>query len=296
MRREDLVHADCGIAQTLGLVGDWWSWLILREIAAGLSRFEQLQDALGISRRALSERLTGLVSDGVLAKQPYSQRPPRHDYVLTGRGEGLLPVLIAMQEFGDRYMLGDGSVTAVPGERECERIHTLVGSVLPPITLTAHDGNDVRLGADGSWQVLYCFPGAWADDAQAYPPGWGSIPGAAGCTLESKTYAARYDAFVELGCSPYGISTQRPDQLAAFAALARLPFPLLSDQEGDLAAALRLPMFRTAGVERLKRQSLLVGPDRVVRHVQAPVTDPAGSVDEMLAVVQACVSNPEVSS
>lgn len=284
MHREELAEANCGIAQTLGLVGDWWTWLILRDIAGGVSRFDQIQEALGISRRALAERLAGLVRDGVLAKQAYSARPPRYDYVLTDRGEGLLPVLIAMQEFGDQHLLGDGSVTAAIGALESERGQALIGSELPPVTLTAHDGHRVRLGSGGDWHVLYCFPGAWVPDAQGYPPGWSSIPGAAGCTLESKTYSARHRAFAELGCSIFGISTQRPDQLAAFAEFIRLPFPLLSDQDNDLAIALRLPMFRTGGVDRFKRQSILVDPDRIIRYVQAPIADPAASVNEMLAV------------
>jgi DNA-binding HxlR family transcriptional regulator len=295
MRREELADAGCGIAQTLGLVGDWWSWLILRDIAGGHSRFDQLQDTLGISRRALAERLAGLVRDGVLTKQPYSNRPPRHDYVLTARGEGLLPVLIAMQEFGDRHLLGDGSVTAAPGDRESERVRAMAGSALPAVTLVAHDGQPVRLGASGSWQILYCFPGAYAPGAQGYPPGWGSIPGAAGCTLESKTYAARHGSFAELGCEVYGISTQRPDQLASFAEFARLPFRLLSDQDRALAAALRLPMFRVAGVDHLKRQSLLVDLAGVIRHVQAPIADPAASVEEMLAIAGACTAGPAAS-
>ena len=283
LRREELGDADCGIAQTLGLIGDWWSWLILRDIAGGLSRFDQLQEALGISRRALAERLAGLVGDGVLARRAYSTRPPRYDYVLTARGEGLIPVLLAMQEFGDRHLLGDGSVTATIGERESDRVQALLGAALPPLALAADDGRPVRLGE--AWQVLYCFPGAWAPAAQGYPPDWSSIPGAKGCTLESTTYAARHASFVELGCEVYGVSTQRPDQLASFAAHVGLPFGLLSDQDGELAAALRLPMFRTSGVDRLKRVSLLLDPDGVVRHVQAPVTDPAGSVGEMLAAV-----------
>jgi peroxiredoxin len=77
-------------------------------------------------------------------------------------------------------------------------------------------------------------------------------------------------------------STQRPDQLRAFAEHARLPFPLLSDQDARLAAALRLPTFRVAGTDRLKRLTLLLDPSAVVRAVQFPITDPAGSVDAML--------------
>ena len=82
------------------------------------------------------------------------------------------------------------------------------------------------------------------------------------------------------------MSTQRPDQLAAFAAYARLPYPLLSDEDGRLAAGLLLPTFRAGGVARLKRLTLLLDPEAVVRAVQFPVTDPAGSVDEMLAEVR----------
>lgn len=83
-----------------------------------------------------------------------------------------------------------------------------------------------------------------------------------------------------------GVSTQRPDQLRAFAGHARLPYPLLSDEDGRLAAGLLLPTFRAGGVDRFKRLTLLVGPDAVVRAVQFPVTDPAGAVDEILDIVR----------
>lgn len=283
MRREDLGDADCGIAQTLGVVQDWWSWLIVREVASGATRFDIIQDTLGISRRALSERLASLVDDGVLERHAYSTRPPRHDYVLTGRGEGLLPILIAMQEFGDRWLLGDGSVAATSAVRsvESERVHRLVGTALPDLVLPAHDGTQVALRRE-AWRVLYLFPGAFVAGVQAYPPGWDDIPGAPGCTLESRTYAARHAAFAALGVDVHGVSTQRPDQQKAFAGFARLPFRLLADPDARLAAALRLPVFRVAGADRYKRQSLLVDPAGVVRFVQAPITDPAGSVDDML--------------
>lgn len=293
MRHEDLADADCGIAQTLGVVGDWWSWLIVREIAGGVTRFDAMQHSLGISRRALTERLATLVDHGTLRRAAYSKRPPRYDYLLTEVGEGLLPVLVAMQEFGDRFLLGDGSVTATSAasSREAERVHSLAGRRVPTISLPAHDGTSVRL-VGGGWRVLYFFPGAFVPDVHGYPPNWAEIPGAAGCTLESKTYAARHAAFAELGCEVYGVSTQRPDQQAAFVSFASLPFSLLSDADSRVAAALRLPMFRAAGVDRFKRQSLLIGPEGFVRHVQMPITDPAGSVDEMLEVVRTAVDSP----
>ena len=288
MRHEELADADCGVAQTLGVVSDWWSWLIIRDIAGGSTRFDQLQQSLGISRRALAERLAQLAEHGMLRKVRYSQRPPRFDYLLTAKGEGLLPVLIAMQEFGDRHVMGDGSVTATAaaGSPEAQRVHELAGRTVPDLTLAAHDGTSVALRGMPRWRVLYLFPGAFAPGTHGYPPNWGEIPGAAGCTLESITYAAHHAKFAEAGSEVLGISTQRPDQLAAFATYAKLPFRLASDQDGRLAAALRLPMFRAAGTDRFKRQSLLVDPAGTVRFTQMPITDPAASVSEMLTALR----------
>ncbi|MEU4780290.1 winged helix-turn-helix transcriptional regulator [Micromonospora sp. NPDC023633] len=288
MRRADLADADCGIAQALGVLGDWWTFLIVREVAGGTTRFDALHRELGVSRRALTERLAGLVAHGVLERRPYSAHPPRFDYLLTAKGEGLLPVLIALQDWGTRHVMGDSDLTATAdaASAEARRVHNLIGRRLPDAVLPGHDGRPVAPADTRGWSVLYFFPGAFAPGARALPPGWGEIPGAAGCTLESTSYAARHADFRAAGARVLGVSTQRPDQLADFVVHAELPFPLLSDQDGRLAAGLSLPMFRAGGVERFKRLTLLVGPDAVVRAVQFPVTDPAGSVDEMLALVR----------
>jgi DNA-binding HxlR family transcriptional regulator/peroxiredoxin len=275
VRRVELIDADCGIEQALGVLTDWWTFLVVRDIAGGVTRFEGLQRSLGVSRRALTERLAALVEHGVLRRVPYSEHPPRHDYVLTPKGEGLLPVLIALQEWGDRHVLGDGSLTATatPTSAEAHRVHDLVG----------HRITGLRLE---TWTVLYFFPGAFAPDTAGYPPGWGTIPGAAGCTLESLTYASRAADFAAAGVQIRGVSTQRPDQLEAFATHANLPFPLLSDTDAKLAAGLRLPTFRAAGEDRFKRLTLLTDPTATIKAVQYPITDPAGSVTEMLKQVQ----------
>lgn len=288
VRREDLADADCGIAQALGVMGDWWAFLVVRDIAGGTTRFDALQHELGMSRRALAERLSSLVEHGVLAKRAYSVHPPRYDYVLTAKGEGLLPVLIALQDWGTRHVMGDGELTATaqPTSAEARRVHALVGRRLPDVLLQRHDGQVVPPAALGTWTVLYFFPGAFAPADHAYPPGWGDIPGTRGCTVESTTYASRYPDFQAAGADVRGISTQRPDQLAAFVAHARLPFPLLSDQDDKIAAGLLLPTFRTAGADRFKRQSLLIDPTGAIRAVQFPITDPAGSVSEMLDLVE----------
>ncbi|MBM0278182.1 winged helix-turn-helix transcriptional regulator [Micromonospora tarensis] len=294
MRREDLADADCGIAQALGVLGDWWTFLIVRDVAGGTTRFDALHRELGISRRALTERLAALVEHGVLQRRPYSAHPPRHDYLLTGKGEGLLPVLIALQDWGTRHLMGDGTVTATAaaGSAEERRAHDLVGQRMPEVVLPGPDGQSVAVGAAGGWRVLYFFPGAYAPGSTGYPPGWAEIPGARGCTLESTTYAKRHPDFRAAGVEVYGISTQRPDQLADFAAHAGIPFPLLSDQDGRLGAGLLLPVFRAGGLTRFKRLTLLVDASAVVRAVQFPVTDPAGSVDEMLALARGHTTVP----
>lgn len=295
MKRDDLADATCGIAQALGVVGDWWTFLVVREVAGGTTRFDGIQSALGISRRALSERLGHLVEHGILSRAPYSERPVRHDYLLTAKGEGLLPVLLALQEFGDRYVLGDGAVTATAAATsvEAQRVHDLVGTKVADVELPAHTGEAIRLPpADGGWRVVYFFPGAFAPGARAYPAGWGDIPGAAGCTLESTTYAAHHREFVAAGADVVGISSQRTDQQAAFAEHAGLPFALLSDVDLRVGTAMRLPAFRVAGTDRYKRQTLLVDPTGAVRHAQMPITDPAGSVTEMLDRVRAFVRRP----
>jgi DNA-binding HxlR family transcriptional regulator/peroxiredoxin len=275
----DVSDPDCAISQALAVVGQGWTLLVVRDLAGGLSRFDELQASLGVPRKTLADRLALLVAEGVVERRAYSQRPPRSSYHLTARGLGLLPVLIALQDWGTRHVLGDGSVTGAAEALETRRVHDLVGSTVPGLHL---GGVDPVVG----WTVLFCFPGAFAPaavpDRDSYPPGWSDIPGTRGCTLEAITYRDRAGAFTELGVTVHGVSTQRTDQQQAFADWAALPFRLLSDIELRLTGALRLPTFRAAGVDRLKRVTLLVDPGRVVQAVQYPVSDPAGSVDDML--------------
>ena len=93
----------CSVAQCLEVVGEWWSMLIVRDAFLGVSRFDQFQERLGISRNVLNQRLNHLVEKGVLTKIAYSEHPPRYDYRLTERGRDLWPVLTAMRQWGDKY-------------------------------------------------------------------------------------------------------------------------------------------------------------------------------------------------
>ncbi|MDH6538808.1 winged helix-turn-helix transcriptional regulator [Streptomyces sp. SPB4] len=286
-QRTHLGDADCSIAQALDVVGDWWTLLIVRDTARGLHRFDELQRELGMSRKVLAERLKLLVEAGVLTRTPYQERPVRHEYRLTPRGRGLLPVLVALQDWGDAWILGEGEMTATTEEssKEAARVHALRGTRLPELLLPDRFGELRDPVADTPFTVLYCFPGAYAR-AEAYPPGWAGIPGAKGCTLESCTFRDQLAEFTAAGATVHGVSTQRPDEQREFAEHERLRFPLLSDAELDLVTALRLPTFRAGGVSRLKRLTLVVDRERTVREVFYPIRDIEASVAEALAAVR----------
>lgn len=284
MKHRELSAADCAIAQALGVVGDWWTLLVIRDIAAGTTRFDGLQRALSISRKTLTERLKSLVAHGVLDKVHYSKHPPRFEYHLTETGRGLLPVLTALQDWGTRYIAGDGSLTATsaPTSAETRRVSDLVGRRLPPLTLPSDKAPEVD-PAGPEWTVLFAFPGAFTPTGAAHPPGWHDIPGATGCTAQSTAYRDKFASFTARGVTVHGLNTQPPDELRAFAKHLALPFPLLSDADLQLTVALRLPTFRAGGMDRLKRLTLLIDPTRTIRAVHFPIPDPTTTADEVLA-------------
>ncbi len=108
VERKSFSDMHCSVAQCLEVVGEWWSMLVLRDAFLGVTRFDDIQERLGISRNILNQRLNRLVDAGVLAKVPYSQHPPRYDYRLTQKGRDLWPVLTAMRQWGDRHAAPDG--------------------------------------------------------------------------------------------------------------------------------------------------------------------------------------------
>lgn len=108
MRRTSFAESECPIANSLELVGEWWSMLILRDAFDGHTRFDDFQRSLGIAPNMLTRRLAALVDAGLLAKRPYQQRPPRYEYVLTARGRDFRPVLLALYAWGDRHLTAEG--------------------------------------------------------------------------------------------------------------------------------------------------------------------------------------------
>ena len=108
VRRASFEAMNCSIAQCLEVVGEWWSFLILREAFFGVTRFDDFRERLGIARNTLDDRLGALVDAGVLERVAYSEHPPRYDYRLTTKGKDLWPVLAAMRQWGDRWAAPHG--------------------------------------------------------------------------------------------------------------------------------------------------------------------------------------------
>ena len=109
MRAAQLAEENCSIARPASLLGDRWTLVILRQAFSGIKRYEDFQASLGISRSLLSDRLGKLVDAGILRREPYKDAiRTRERYRLTDKGLDLYPVLMALREWGDRYMAEEG--------------------------------------------------------------------------------------------------------------------------------------------------------------------------------------------
>ncbi|MDS1271840.1 helix-turn-helix domain-containing protein [Lipingzhangella sp. LS1_29] len=122
MQRTRFADMTCSIARTWDVIGEPWSPLILRNIYIGVTRFEQLHESLGISRKVLTERLKWLLDYGVLERRAYSERPPRHEYTLTPKGTELCDLLLAMVRWGDRWTAGEAGPPVLYRHHACGRI------------------------------------------------------------------------------------------------------------------------------------------------------------------------------
>lgn len=93
----------CSIADALEIVGDRYSLLILREVGFGVNRFSDIRHNTGAPRETLATRLRKLEEAGVITRRRYSEHPPRDEYLLTGAGEALLPVLGQLRAWGEQF-------------------------------------------------------------------------------------------------------------------------------------------------------------------------------------------------
>ncbi len=122
MRKVSFADMNCSIAQTLELVGEWWSLLIVRDVFLGVRRFDEFVERLGISRNVLTDRLDQLVAAEILERRPYDPGRGRYDYVLTERGRALWPVLTALRQWGDEWLVGEGNEPIVLRHVGCGQV------------------------------------------------------------------------------------------------------------------------------------------------------------------------------
>lgn len=129
---------NCTIGRTMAVLGERWTFVVLREVANGIRRFDDIAQHAGISRQVLADRLRLLVEQDVLRRAPY--RPDgggrvRHEYRLTAKGLDLLPVMVAVAAWGDRYLADPEGPPVTFVHRDC-------GAVVRP-ALACAEGHDV---------------------------------------------------------------------------------------------------------------------------------------------------------
>jgi len=106
------------VAQTLKVIGDRWSFMVIREAFFGIRRFDDLQSKLGIAPKILTDRLDRLVAEGILKRRKYQDLPERYEYPLTEKGKDLYGPLIAMLRWGDDWLAG-GKVPLILHHKDC---------------------------------------------------------------------------------------------------------------------------------------------------------------------------------
>jgi DNA-binding HxlR family transcriptional regulator len=135
---DDLSHRFEGesVGRTLGLVGERWTLLILREAFFGVRRFGQLARNLNIPRPTLSSRLRTLVDAGLLERVLYAQDPDRHEYPLTAAGRDLFPAIVALMRWGDAHLAAPAGPPIVLRHHGC-------GEIADPRLTCQHCGQEI---------------------------------------------------------------------------------------------------------------------------------------------------------
>ena len=121
MRRKTFAHMNCSIARALEQIGEWWTFLIVREALMGTRRFDRFQSNLGIARNILAARLKKLVARGILERVVAPDDGRRIEYRMTAKGRALFPVLMALREWGDRWVVGANRVPVIVVDRGARR-------------------------------------------------------------------------------------------------------------------------------------------------------------------------------
>ena len=121
VRRTSFEGDSCPVARALEAIGDWWSLLIIREALSGQRRFGEFQSKLGMAKNILSARLRALVDHGILATAPASDGSAYQEYVLTPKGRGTFPILVALRQWSEEFDDHPEEIATILVDREKSR-------------------------------------------------------------------------------------------------------------------------------------------------------------------------------
>jgi DNA-binding HxlR family transcriptional regulator len=138
MRNTSFALMHCSLAQSLEVIGDWWTPLILRDLYLGMDRFDQFVKDLGISRNLLTDRLATLVDGELVRRTPYQQNPVRYSYELTDAGRELVPILMALTAWGDRW-------ATPPAGQPIRFTHATCGKLTTPTVCCSECGETLAM-------------------------------------------------------------------------------------------------------------------------------------------------------
>lgn len=139
VKRTSFAGDGCPIARALDVIGDWWSMLIIRDALLGRRRFGEFQKSLGLAKNILSARLRMLVDEGILSTVPASDGSAFREYVLTEKGRGLFPILVALRQWSEAYDAHPEDIATILVDRK-------TGEPVRTLELRARDGR--LLGVD----------------------------------------------------------------------------------------------------------------------------------------------------
>lgn len=139
----------CSVLASIGVLGDFWTLAVVRSAAFGARRYGDFQQELGISSNVLADRLARLTDAGVLEQVPYQRRPTRHDYVLTHAGRELVPVLVALKNWGDEHLQPGGPLTRVQHRGCSGAVEVVVRCTECDESVGPMDVETIPIGGDG---------------------------------------------------------------------------------------------------------------------------------------------------
>jgi DNA-binding HxlR family transcriptional regulator len=139
VKRTSFEKAECPVARSLDAIGDWWSLLIIRDALLGISRFSEFQKSLGLARNILTVRLRALVEHGILKTAPASDGSAYQEYLLTPKGRGVFPVLVALRQWSEEFSFAPGACATLLVDRD-------QGRPVRKLELRARDGRLLGVG------------------------------------------------------------------------------------------------------------------------------------------------------